>query len=173
MFLVAQTFHPRLATNAAARLLIARMADNEFTASPFRADEQPELGDIKINHNVVASIVRLAASQVPGVSGVGGGFTDDLSELFTKREMDHRGVKIVEDSADAYAIEARIIITYGFEIGKTALAVQLAVHKQVMGMTGKNVSRVDVVVEGVRLPADTAAPDKNDGLWPDINPDTD
>jgi uncharacterized alkaline shock family protein YloU len=166
-------FIPVLATNAAARLLIVRMADNEFTASPFRTDEQPELGDIKINHNVVASIVRLAASQVPGVSGVGGGFTDDLTELFTKREMDHRGVKIVEDSDDAYAIEVRIIITYGFEIGKTALAVQLAVHKQVMGMTGKNVSRVDVIVEGVRLSTDTATSDKNDPLWPDINTDTD
>ncbi|MDR2674962.1 MAG: Asp23/Gls24 family envelope stress response protein [Opitutaceae bacterium] len=143
------------------------MADNEFTTSSFRDDEQAGLGDIKINHNVVASIVRIAASQVPGVSGVGGGFADDLSELFTKRESDHRGVKISEDSAGAYAIEVRIVITYGFEIGKTALDVQLAVHRQVMGMTGKTVSRVDVIVEGVRLPADTVTSDKNDTLWPD------
>ncbi|MDR0902363.1 MAG: Asp23/Gls24 family envelope stress response protein [Opitutaceae bacterium] len=142
------------------------MADNEFTTSPFRDAGQPGLGDIKINHNVVAGIVRLAASQVPGVSGVGGGFADDFTELFAKRETDHRGVKIVEDSDDAYAIEVRIVITYGFEIGKTALDVQLAVHKQVMGMTGKTVSRVDVIVEGVRLPSDTAASDKNDALWP-------
>ena len=113
------------------------MQSSEFTPSP-RFDDQPELGDIKINHNVVASIVRLAALQVPGVAGVGGGIVDGISELFSKRrESDHRGVRVNETDEDTYAIELRIIIKYGFEIGKTAYEVQVAVRKQVIAMTEK------------------------------------
>lgn len=144
------------------------MQSNEFNSAT-RFDDQPELGDIKINHDVVASIVRLAALQVSGVAGVGGGFVDGVSELFSKREADKRGVKVTEDQHDNYSIEVRLVIVYGAEIGKTAYDVQAAVRKQVIAMTGKGVSRVDVIVEGVRLPAD-AAPrgDKPDDLWPDI-----
>ena len=144
------------------------MQPNEYSP-PTRFDDQPELGEIRINHDVVASIVRLAASQVKGVAGVGGGFVDGISELISKREADKRGVKVSEDTSDNYAIEVRLVIIYGAEIGKTAYDVQAAVRKQVMGMTGKGVSRVDVIVEGVRLPSDAATPlEKPDDLWPDI-----
>lgn len=144
------------------------MESSEFTPTP-RFDDQPELGEIKINHNVVASIVRLAALQIPGVAGVGGGIVDGISELFAKRrESDHRGVRVTETDADAYAIELRVVINYGSEIGKTAYEVQVAVRKQVIAMTGKNVAKVDVIIEGVRLPEDQAAVrDKSDDLWPD------
>ncbi|CAM2928795.1 Asp23/Gls24 family envelope stress response protein [Rariglobus hedericola] len=144
------------------------MQSSEFTPTP-RFDDQPELGDIKINHTVVASIVRLAALQIPGVAGVGGGIVDGISELFAKRrESDHRGVKVNETDDDTYTIELRIVINYGSEIGKTAYEVQLAVRKQVIAMTGKNVAKVDVIIEGVRLPGDlNAAQDKSDDLWPD------
>lgn len=143
------------------------MQSPEFTPTP-RFDDQPELGDIKINHNVVASIVRLAALQVAGVAGVGGGIVDGITELFAKRrESDHRGVKVSEGDDDTYSIELRLIINYGAEIGKTAYEVQVAVRKQVIAMTGKNVAKVDVIIEGVRLPGDVGAQDKADDLWPD------
>jgi len=139
---------------------------------PSRFDDQPELGEIKINHDVVSSIVRLAALQVSGVAGVGGGFVDGVSELFTKREADKRGVRVTEDQYDNYSVEVRLVIIYGAEIGKTAYDVQAAVRKQVIAMTGKGVSRVDVIVEGVRLPSDTAVgADKPEELWPDIGSD--
>ena len=144
------------------------MQSSEFNSPP-RFDDQPELGDIKINHNVVASIVRLAALQITGVAGVGGGIVDGISELFAKRrESDHRGVKVNETDDDTYAIELRIVINYGAEIGKTAYDVQVAVRKQVIAMTGKNVAKVDVIIEGVRLPGDLSANnEKSDDLWPE------
>lgn len=148
------------------------MQAHEFNP-PTRLDDQPELGDIKINHAVIASIVRLAAMQVKGVAGVGGGIVDGISELFAKREADHRGVKVSEDDNDNYSIEVRVVVTYGSEIGRTAYEVQVSVRKQVMAMTGKNVSRVDVIIEGVRLPAsDAGAGEKNEELWVD-SPATD
>jgi len=137
---------------------------------PTRLDDQPELGDIKINHDVVASIVRLAALQVPGVAGVGGGMADGLSELFSKREADKRGVKVTEDAHGDYAVELRIVITYGTEIGRTAYEVQIAVRKQVIAMTDKGVARVDVIVEGVRLPTSGSSTggERPDDLWAGI-----
>jgi uncharacterized alkaline shock family protein YloU len=142
------------------------MQTHEFSAA---YDDQPALGQIQINHNVVASIVRLAALQVKGVAGVGGGLVDSLSEFFSKRESDHRGVKVSEDGTDTYAIELRLIVAYGSDIGKTACDVQASVRKQVTAMTGKNVSQVDVIVEGVRLPGNIAKSDDHaDDLWPEV-----
>ena len=145
---------------------------NDFTP-PSRLDDQPELGDIKINHDVVASIVRLAALQVPGVAGVGGGLVDGISELFSKREADKRGVKVTEDAKGDYAIELRIVVTYGSEIGRTAYETQVAVRKQVIAMTDKGVARVDVIVEGVRLPnsGSSTGADRPDDLWAGITTD--
>jgi uncharacterized alkaline shock family protein YloU len=137
---------------------------------PTRFDDQPELGEIKINHDVVASIVRLAAQQVRGVASVGGGLADGFSELFSKRETDKRGVKVAEDATGSYAVEVRLAIVYGSEIGKTAYDVQMAVRKQIMAMTDKSVSRVDVIVEGVRLPTagSSTTGDRPDDLWTGI-----
>jgi uncharacterized alkaline shock family protein YloU len=138
---------------------------------PIKPDDQPDLGEIKINHAVIAGIVRLAALEVKGVAGVGGGLVDGISELFSKREADSRGVKIVENSDGSYAIEMRLVVLYGAEIGRTAYDVQVAVRKQVLGMTGKEVSKVDVIIEGVRLPTAAGAggqSDRSDELWPEI-----
>ena len=142
------------------------------TEYPSKPDDQPELGVIKINHTVIAGIVRLAALEVKGVSGVGGGLVDGISELFSKREADSRGVKIIENSDGSYAIEIRLVVLYGAEIGRTAYDVQVAVLKQVLGMTGKEVSKVDVIIEGVRLPTAVGIggqSEKADELWPEIS----
>lgn len=117
----------------------------------FGIEDQPALGEIKVNHSVIASIVRLAATQVKGVSGVGGGLRDGMAELLAIRESD-RGVKIQEEESGNYRIELRVVITYGAEIGRTAFDVQMAVREQVSHMTGKNVNRVDVIIDGVKLP---------------------
>lgn len=129
-------------------------------------EDQPSLGEIKINHSVIASIVRLAALRVPGVSGVGTSFVDGIAELFSKRESD-RGVKIDEDEHGNYVIEVRVVILYGTEIGKTAYQVQMAVREQVTHMTGKSVARVDVVIDGVKQPSEEK-PATDDEEWPNI-----
>ncbi|GAB5559188.1 MAG: hypothetical protein SynsKO_08350 [Synoicihabitans sp.] len=140
------------------------MQTPEFPTPP-RFDDQPDLGDIKINHNVIAGIVRLAALQVNGVAGVGGGIVDGIGEIFTKKEADNRGVRVVESENGEYEIEVRVIVTYGSEIGQTAYDVQVDVRKQVMAMTGKEVSKVDVIIEGVRIPGDMTQ--SEDDIWPE------
>lgn len=135
-------------------------------------DDQPDLGDIKINHNVIASIVRMAALNVSGVGGVGGGLVDGISEIFAKRVTDHRGVKVSEDDNGAYAIELRLVIAYGSEIARTAYDVQVAVRKQIIAMTSREVAKVDVIIEGVRLPGSSDPSESTDEVWTD-QPHTD
>lgn len=106
-------------------------------------------GDIKINHAVVASIVRLTALEVDGVCSVGGGLVDGLAEIFSKRESD-RGVRVLENENGTYSIELRVILRFGVELAVVAEQIQRSVAEQVAKMTQKTVERVDVVIDGVK-----------------------
>jgi len=114
------------------------------------ADDANCLGEIKINHAVVASIVRLAALEVDGTYAIGGSFVDGITELFSKKESE-RGVRVTEDAAGNYEIELRVVLRFGVELAKTAVLIQQNVRNQVANMTMKPVSRVDVIIDGVKL----------------------
>jgi uncharacterized alkaline shock family protein YloU len=126
----------------------------ENATIPTLNEEQESVGDIKINHSVVASIVRLAALEVDGAYAVGGGFVDGIAEIFSKKESD-RGVRVTEDEAGSYVIEVRVILRFGVELAKTAFQIQENIREQVARMTMKNVSKVDVIIDGVKM----ASPD--------------
>lgn len=113
------------------------------------------LGDIRINHSVVANIVRLAALEVGGVVAVGGGFVDGIAEIFSKRG-DERGVRVEEDEAGDYRIELRVVLRFGVELANVATQIQQRVVEQVGKMTSKSVACVNVVIDGVRTEDDTA-----------------
>ncbi|MFP4166659.1 MAG: Asp23/Gls24 family envelope stress response protein [Opitutales bacterium] len=116
---------------------------------PTISEASNTLGDIRINHSVVASIVRLAALEVTGVAAVGGGFVDGISEIFSKRS-DERGVRVNEDEGGDYRIEIRVVLRFGIELATVANQIQQRVAEQVEKMTSKSVARVDVVIDGVR-----------------------
>ena len=112
--------------------------------------EEDSLGAIKINHSVVASIVRLAALEIDGVYGVGGGFVDGLAEIFSKKESD-RGVHVEENEQGQYDIDVRVTLKFGIELTKVALKVQANVIKQVALMTTKEVNHVNVIIDGIKI----------------------
>jgi len=116
---------------------------------PTISEDSSTLGDIRINHSVVASIVRLAALEVVGVTAVGGGFVDGIAEIFSKKG-DERGVRVEEDEVGDYRIEIRVILRFGVELAAVGTQIQQRISEQVEKMTSKNVSRVNVVIDGVR-----------------------
>ena len=72
---------------------------------PTISEESSELGTIRINHSVVAGIVRLATQSVNGVVNVGGGgVVEGLTDFFSKKESE-RGVKVTESADGGYEIE--------------------------------------------------------------------
>lgn len=132
-------------------------------------DEQPTLGEIRVNHSVVASIVRLAATEVEGVISISSGIVDGIADLFSKREMD-RGVKVTEDPDGNYSIEIRVVMAFGTELAKTAYEIQMAVREKLAAMTGKGVRRVDVTIEGVKMLSEKESSGDSDEVWSNTAP---
>lgn len=126
------------------------MKDINFTDGiPMMNEAQGSLGEIKINHSVVTNIARIAATEIDGVYSAGSNFVDGITELFSKKDSD-RGIRVTEDEAGEYLIEIRVILRFGLSLGKVAVQIQENVRDKVSRMTMKNVSRVDVIIEGVR-----------------------
>lgn len=140
---------------------------NESTI-PTLSEESNTLGDIRINHSVVASIVRLAALEVAGVAAVGGGFVDGIAEMFSKKG-DERGVRVEEDEVGDYRIEIRVVLRFGIELAAVASEMQQRIAKQVEKMTSKSVARVNVIIDGVRTDDEKA----DDDTWDDSAHNTD
>ena len=124
----------------------------EAQESTIETGEHPEgsLGQIKVNHTVVSTIVKMAAINVTGVIAVGGSFVENFIAQISSKESD-KGVRVSEDEAGNYQIEIRVHMEYGVELAKTAETLQMIVAKQVTNMTGTPVANVDVIIEGVKM----------------------
>ena len=129
---------------------MSKETDNQNeSVIPNVSEASNTLGDIRIHHSVVASLVRLAALEVSGVAAVGGGFVDGIAEIFSKKG-DERGVRVEEDEVGDYRIEIRVILRFGCELATVATEIQERIAEQVEKMTSKSVSRVNVIIDGVR-----------------------
>ncbi|MBC2600656.1 Asp23/Gls24 family envelope stress response protein [Puniceicoccus vermicola] len=135
-------------------------SDNESTV-PFVSEESSTLGEIRINHSVVANIVRIATLSVPGVHSVGGGRFEGITEMFAKREGE-RGVRVSEDEGGTYEIDIRVILDFGVELARTGGQIQQTVREEVSKMTSKDVARVDITIDGVHVPEE---PKQESGQW--------
>ncbi len=119
---------------------------------PFpKNNETNVMGDIKINHSVIANIVRLATQQVEGVHSVGGGFVEGIAEIFSKKDSE-RGVRVSENEVGEYVIEVKVNLLFGYELAKVGAAIQKNVSENILRMTMKPVDRVDVIIDGVKTP---------------------
>ena len=119
---------------------------------PTISEDSSTLGEIHINHSVVASIVRLAALEVPGVAEVcSGGSVDGITEIFSKRS-DERGIQIDKDEVGDYSIQVRVILYFGVELAAVGNAIQQRIMEEVEKMTSKSVANVDVIIDEVRTP---------------------
>lgn len=106
----------------------------------------------KIHNAVIAGIARLAALEVPGVNELSSGFAEKFATaLGTKKTME-RGVK-VEVDGDFVSLELHIVVDYGVRIPQVSWQVQNEVRRAIEQMTGKTVHDVEVIVQGVKMPA--------------------
>lgn len=108
---------------------------------------------IKISNDVVAVIAGVAVSEVPGVSGMAGGFAGGITEVFSGKKNLAKGIKVEVTETQA-KIDVNIIVEYGSRIPDVAFEIQNRVKKAVESMTGLNVEEVNVHVQGVNT--DTA-----------------
>jgi uncharacterized alkaline shock family protein YloU len=110
-----------------------------------------ELGSVQIHNSVIAAIARVAATKIHGVVEMSGGLVDGLAGMIGKKAPD-RGIR-VDAQEHAVTIELHVILEYGVRIPHVAWQIQTDVRKAVEEMTGKPVKAVQVVVQGIRVPA--------------------
>ena len=116
-------------------------------------NEEKEVGvngnnGIKIADDVVAVIAGVAASEVPGVYSMSGGFAGGISEVLSGKKNLAKGIK-VEVGEKETKIDVNIIVEYGTRIPDVAFEIQNRVKKAVESMTGLKVLEVNVHVQGV------------------------
>ncbi|SKA81971.1 Uncharacterized conserved protein YloU, alkaline shock protein (Asp23) family [Caloramator quimbayensis] len=108
-----------------------------------------EVGEVKIAPEVVNIIASLAATEVKGVAGMSGGFTDDIAEKFGMKSS-NKGIK-VQLGEEEVVIDLFLILEYGFRIPEVAWEVQQNVKKAVETMTGLKVVEVNIHVQGINI----------------------
>lgn len=126
--------------------------DTERRYFPSRAmltEPSSPLGDIKINFEVIADIVRLSVLQVEGVMAVGGHWWHQLQGLFGRKRDIIPGVSIMPEG-DNYAIRVRVQLQFGVELAKVAYEIQNQVRENLQTMANVSTSRVDVIVDGLQ-----------------------
>jgi len=142
--------------------------DSEDSIPTF-SEESGSLGTIRINHSVVAGIVRLATQSVKGVINVGGaGVVEGLTDFFAKKESE-RGVSVSEQEDGTYKIEVRVVLRFGVDPAKTGAIIQEAIRDQILSMTGNHASVIDVVIDDIKQ--ESLDRDEDEDTW--SGPDSD
>lgn len=108
---------------------------------------QTVTGDFRVQDDVIASIASLAAAEVEGVAGLGGGLALGLGEVLGARQSG-RGVRVEIGTREA-AVDVYLQVDYGVRIPVVAQRVQEGVKRAVESMTGLRVVEVNVHVQGV------------------------
>lgn len=106
-----------------------------------------DLGLLKINNEVIASIARNAALRVTGVAGIKSSPWSILMDFFNKGY--HRQGISLEFNNGEMRIGISIIVRYGVTIPEVAVAVQENVREAIESMTGLNVADVGVSIGGI------------------------
>ncbi len=122
--------------------------------------ESQDNSSIKISDDVVAVIAGVAVSEVPGVSGMAGGFAGGITEVLSGKKNLSKGIK-VEVGEKETKIDVNIIVEYGTRIPDVAFEIQNRVKKAVETMTGLKVIEVNVHVQGVNTDITNQEQDNN------------
>lgn len=111
----------------------------------------PEVkGEIKINEDVIATIVAMALAEVRGIRpATGGSFIEELAEKFGKKPTP-RGVKVEVEEGEV-SVDLSLTVEYGMRIPNLVLEVQEKIKNTVEEMTGYKVREVNVTIQGIHL----------------------
>ena len=120
----------------------------ENVAAQISEEDVEDVGNIKISVDVVSTIAGIATNEIKGVSGMYRPF--DIAEKLGAKKNPSKGVK-VEMNESVAVIDVYIIVDYGVRIPELAWEVQENVKNNVETMTGLEVEKVNIHIEGVNF----------------------
>lgn len=122
---------------------------------------ETEGGKINISNDVIASIAGIAAMEIEGVAGMAGNMALGLAEKLGGKKNPQKGVKVTV-SPEGAMIDLLINVAFGVRIPELCWEIQENVKNSVESMTGTDVIRVNVFVEGVSFEKKKKAPKPED-----------
>jgi uncharacterized alkaline shock family protein YloU len=118
---------------------------------------QSDLGKTTVADRVVQKIVGLAAREVPGIYDLGGGAARTLAGIRERipgsAQASGQGVSVEVGETQA-AVDLEVVTEYGMSIADVAKSVRRNVISAVEGMTGLQVTEVNLAVNDIHLPGD-------------------
>lgn len=111
---------------------------------------ETRLGKICISDEYLQSIIGEAVTSCYGVSGmVASGSKQKIANILTKKDNINKGI-IIRGNADSIVVELHIIVLYGMNINAIAKSIVNKVQFTVKELTGINVDKVIVKVDGIK-----------------------
>lgn len=149
---------------------LEEMTEEDTTAAEtvVETDEEEPIGNIKISVDVVSTIAGIAAGEVAGVAGMYGTFAGGIAEMLGAKKNPSKGVKVDMGEGTA-TIDLYIVVDYGVRIPELSWEIQESVKNNVETMTGLEVLKVNIHIEGVsfakeneeKIELDSALPEEN------------
>ena len=109
---------------------------------------EEDTGKVNISDDVVATIAGIAATEIEGVAGMAGNALDAISQKLGAKKSPQKGVKVAV-GPDGAVIDLYIVVEFGIRIPELAWEVQENVKNSVESMTGIDVLKVNVRIDGV------------------------
>ena len=131
---------------------------------PRNENLETEHGSTVIDDNVVGKIAGIAAREVSGVNNLGGGAArmwGAVRESLTSSTNVQQGVNVAVEDGHA-SVAVAIIAEYGVAIHELAEAVRQNIIAAVEGMTGLEMTEVNVEITDVYLPGEDDEDDDAD-----------
>jgi uncharacterized alkaline shock family protein YloU len=116
-----------------------------------KTERKPASGELKISRDVIAAIAKVAAMEVKGVDSLA---TSTAAQGFFPARFAQKPVDVALND-DFVTISISLNLKFGANITEVCGAVQGAVKDNVQTMTGMVVSKVNVLVAGIRFPDET------------------
>jgi uncharacterized alkaline shock family protein YloU len=117
-----------------------------------------ESGNVNISDDVIGIITSIAASEIEGVSGLHGSFSEDIAGIFGKKNQS-KGVKVLIEE-QIVILDLSVVVDFGVKIPDIAWKIQENVKTAVESMTGLSVKEVNIHVHGVNIKKDEKVVDE-------------
>lgn len=112
-----------------------------------REESRTDLGVVRIHDNVIASIASIAATEIPGVKGIGKNFRSGILELIDKKSP--AAIRIEKDKNADITVNIPLIIKYGFNIPEVCAKVQENVRNNLEKMTNLSIKDINIIAQGI------------------------
>jgi uncharacterized alkaline shock family protein YloU len=115
--------------------------------------QEQELGNVTVSKEAIAVIAALETVKIRGVVGIASGYRGKSPNILSRKDL-AKGVEVWMKPGEL-AITIPIITAYEVGIFKVAEEVQRRVKDAVYSMTGLEVLKINVNVQGVKFKEET------------------